>query len=286
MREIPVDGDLRMNVSVLTDRIARDRDEGFRPLMIVATAGTTSAGVIDPLIELAEVAARECVWFHVDAAWGGAAAFVPELRPALDGIERADSITFDAHKWLSAPMGAGIYLTRHPKILERTFGVNASYMPRREAELEVVDPYAHSIQWSRRFTGLKVFMSLMVAGWDGHAEAIRHQTTMGDCLRQRLQESGWEVVNRTPLPVVCFVDRALREGSTAEYLYAVQKSVVASGESWISIARVGDDNRPVLRAGITNFRTNAADVDALVESLNRARIQEGGRSVRSRSKAI
>src|SRR5262245_40619581 len=286
VREIPVDDDLRMDVGALTDRVARDRDEGLRPMMIVATAGTTSAGVIDPIGELAEVAARECAWFHVDAAWGGAAAFVPELRWTLDGIERADSITFDAHKWLSAPMGAGLYLTRHPEILERTFGVAASYMPRDAAEFEVVDPYTHSIQWSRRFIGLKVFMSLLVAGWEGHAEAIRHQTAMGDRLRLRLQESGWEVVNRTPLPVVCFVDRALWEGATAEYLEAVCKSVVASGEAWLSTARIGDERRPVLRAGVTNFRAKSADVDALVESLNRARIQEGGRSVRSRSKAI
>ncbi|MGH9768427.1 MAG: pyridoxal phosphate-dependent decarboxylase family protein [Blastocatellia bacterium] len=285
VREITVDDDLRMDIGALTDRIARDRAEGFRPLMIVATVGTTSAGVIDPTDELAEVASREGVWFHVDAAWGGAAAFVPEFRATLSGIEKADSITFDAHKWLSAPMGAGLYLTRHSEILKRTFGVATSYMPRDAAGLEVVDAFTHSIQWSRRFMGLKVFMSLLVAGWDGYAEAIRHQAAMGDRLRQRLQGSGWAVVNRTPLPVVCFVDRALREGATAEYLDAVCKSVVASGEAWLSVARIGDDDRPVLRAGVTSYRTEAADVNALVESLNRARIREGGRSDRSRSEA-
>ncbi|MCG3160323.1 MAG: L-2,4-diaminobutyrate decarboxylase [Acidobacteria bacterium] len=285
VREIPVDGELRMNAGALTERIERDRAEGFKPLMIVATAGTTSSGVIDPIDELAEVAAREGIWFHVDAAWGGGAAFAPELRATLGGIEKADSITFDAHKWLSAPMGAGLFLTRHPEILKRTFGMATSYMPRDAAGLEVVDPFTHSIQWSRRFIGLKVFMSLLVAGWDGYAEAIRHQTAMGDRLRRRLQDSGWEVVNRTPLPVVCFVDRALWEGATAEYLEAVCKSVVASGEAWLSIARVGDDNKPVLRAGVTSYRTNVADVDALVESLNRARIREGGRSARNSSGA-
>jgi glutamate/tyrosine decarboxylase-like PLP-dependent enzyme len=283
VREIPVDGDLRMDVVALTDRIARDRAEGFKPLMIVATAGTTSAGVIDPIGDLAEVASREGTWFHVDAAWGGAAALVPELRPALCGIEKADSITFDAHKWLSAPMGAGLYLTRHSNILHRTFGVATDYMPRDAADLEVVDPFTHSIQWSRRFIGLKVFMALLVAGWEGYAETIRRQVTMGGRLRERLKDSGWGVVNRTPLPVVCFVDRALREGSTAEYLDAVCRSVVASGEAWLSIARIGDDGRAVLRACVTNYRTEAADVDALVESLNRARIRNGGRNVGSNS---
>ncbi len=285
-REIPVDDELRMNVGAVADRIERDRAEGLKPLMIVATAGTTSAGVIDPIGELAEVAAGERVWFHVDAAWGGAAAFVPELRAALDGIEKADSITFDAHKWLSAPMGAGLYLTRRPEVLDRTFGVATNYMPRDAVGLDVVDPFTHSIQWSRRFIGLKVFMSLLVAGWDGYAESIRRQAAMGDRLRRGLQDSGWAVVNQTPLPVVCFIDRALWEGPTAEYLEAVCRSVVASGEAWLSIARIGDDHRPVLRAGITSYRTEEADVDALVESLNRARIREGGRSVRSGSKAF
>jgi glutamate/tyrosine decarboxylase-like PLP-dependent enzyme len=275
-----------MDAGALADRIARDRAEGFRPLMIVATAGTTNAGVVDPIDELAEVASRERAWLHVDAAWGGAAALVPELRASLGGIEKADSITFDAHEWLSAPMGAGLYLTRHSDILRRTFNVAASYMPRDAAGLEVVDPFTHSIQWSRRFIGLKVFMSLLVAGWEGYAEAIRHQTEMGDRLRQRLRDSGWSIVNRTPLPVVCFVDGALWEGATAEYLDAVCKSIVASGEAWLSVARIGDDNRTVLRACVTNYGTEAADVDALVESLNRARIRKGGRIVRSSSEAV
>jgi glutamate/tyrosine decarboxylase-like PLP-dependent enzyme len=286
VREIPVSDDLRMDAGALAECVARDKAEGFHPLMIVATAGTTNAGVIDPIDELAEVASREGIWFHVDAAWGGAAVLVPELRPTLGGIEKADSITFDAHKWLSAPMGAGLYLTRRPDILRRTFDVAASYMPRDAAGLEVVDPFTHSIQWSRRFIGLKVFMSLLVAGWEGYSEAIRHQTQMGDRLRQGLRASGWEIVNRTPLPVVCFVDGALWEGATAEYLGAVCKSIVASGDAWLSIARIGDGDRTVLRACVTNYRTGAADVDALVESLNHARIRKGGRIVRSTSEAV
>src|SRR5207249_952234 len=143
----------------------------------------TSAGAIDPIPDLAGIAEREGLWYHVDAAWGGAAALLPELRPRLAGIERADSITFDALKWLSVPMGAGIFLTRHPSILERTFGTGTSYMPRDAAGLDVVDPYSHSMQWSRRFIGLKVYLSLLVAGWDGYAAAIRHQVAMGDRLR-------------------------------------------------------------------------------------------------------
>jgi glutamate/tyrosine decarboxylase-like PLP-dependent enzyme len=103
------------------------------------------------------------LWVHADAAWGGAIALVPELRRHLDGIERADSITFDAHKWLSVPMAAGMFFTRHPSILERTFAVAASYMPRAGEGAPVVEPHRSSMQWTRRFIGLKLFLSLLVA---------------------------------------------------------------------------------------------------------------------------
>src|SRR5205085_9439575 len=161
---------------------------GYLPFLVVATAGTTNAGVIDPLPQVAAVAHDHRLWYHVDAAWGGAAAFVPELRPLLAGIEEADSITFDAHKWLSVPMGAGLFLTRHPQALTRAFHTPTPYMPQEARHLDVVDPFDHSMQWSRRFIGLKVFLSLAVAGWEGYAFAIRHQTEMGDHLRGLLRE--------------------------------------------------------------------------------------------------
>ncbi|HEY2739093.1 MAG TPA: aminotransferase class V-fold PLP-dependent enzyme, partial [Thermoanaerobaculia bacterium] len=186
VREIRVDSRLRLRPDDLAARIREDREAGLSPFFVVATAGSTGAGVVDPLEEIAQIADEERLWLHVDAAWGGAAALVPELKPVLRGIGRAASITFDAHKWLSVPMGAGLYLTRHAGILERTFRVATGYMPRDGAGLPVVDPYTHSMQWSRRFIGLKVFLSLAAAGWEGYAAAIRHQTAMGDRLRERL----------------------------------------------------------------------------------------------------
>jgi glutamate/tyrosine decarboxylase-like PLP-dependent enzyme len=286
VREISVDERLRMSVEELIERIEQDKAEGFQPLMIVATVGTTSAGIIDPVSRLAEVAAREGIWFHVDAAWGGAAALVPGLKDLLfQGIERADSITFDAHKWLSVPMGAGIYLTRHPDILQQTFRVATGYMPRDAAGLDVVEPYMHSLQWSRRFIGLKVFLSMLVAGWEGYIEHIRHQIAMGDHLRRALDAARWEVVNRTPLPIVCFVDREHPEGRTAEYLNAIVRMVVESGEAWISSARIGR-GQTVIRAGITNYRTGPENVEALVTLLNQARSGGEYRNARCDSKAI
>jgi glutamate/tyrosine decarboxylase-like PLP-dependent enzyme len=259
-----------MDPEALATRIAQDRDQGFAPFMVVATSGTTNAGAIDPLPAIAEVAAREKLWLHVDAAWGGAAALVPELRSLLDGIERADSITFDAHKWLSVPMGAGIYLTRHTGILDRTFRTAATYMPREAAELDVVDPCMHSMQWSRRAIGLKVFLSLAVAGWEGYTTAIRHMVAMGALLREQLEASGWQVVNKTPLPLCCFVDGRHAEGRTAEYLHALTMQVVGSGKAWISTARLAG-SVPVLRACITNYRTKAEDIAALIATLEEAR---------------
>jgi glutamate/tyrosine decarboxylase-like PLP-dependent enzyme len=228
--------------------------------------------VVDPIAALAEVAAAERLWFHVDAAWAGAAALVPELRPLLDGIEQADSITFDAHKWLSVPMAAGLYLTRHPDVLDRTCRITTGYMPRDAVGLEVVDPSTHSMQWSRRFIGLKLFLSLAVAGWPGYEMGIRHQVAMGDLLRQELEGSGWRVVNKTRLPVICFVDQRHPAGDTAPYVEAIAREVVSSGQAWISTTRVAEA-APVLRACITNYRTEATDVQALVQALNEARLR-------------
>jgi glutamate/tyrosine decarboxylase-like PLP-dependent enzyme len=288
LRVVPVDDALRMDLAALAEQIGRDRAEGYAPFLVVATAGTTNAGVIDPIPAVAEIAAAEGLWFHLDAAWGGAAALVPELRPLIAGIEAADSFTFDAHKWLSVPMAAGLFVTRHREILDRTFRIATAYMPKEALGLDVVDPHAHSLQWSRRFIGLKVFLSLMVAGWDGYASALRHQTAMGELLRRELTEAGWEILNRTELPVICFTDVSAEEaagapagvgasdgggtgGAPAEHFVAsIAREVVGSGEAWISTTRLGG-GRPALRACITSYRTAPGDVRVLVRLLGEAR---------------
>jgi glutamate/tyrosine decarboxylase-like PLP-dependent enzyme len=265
VRHIAVDRGLRMRPDALAQAIDSDRSAGARPFLVAATAGTTNAGAIDPLQQCGHIARRHGVWLHVDAAWGGGAAFVPESRPLLEGIEAADSITFDAHKWLSVPMGSGVYLTRHRDILDRTFRVQTAYMPREAADLDVVDPHLHTMQWSRRFTGLKVFLSMAVAGDEGYARALRHQTAMGNLLRTTLVRSGWHIENETPLPVVCFTD----PGGADPHQIAMR--VVGSGEAWISTT-VLSGSKTVLRACITNYRTTPEDISALIQSLGRARL--------------
>jgi glutamate/tyrosine decarboxylase-like PLP-dependent enzyme len=137
---------------------------------------------------------------------------------------------------------------------------------------DTVDPYTHSIQWSRRFIGLKVFLSLLVAGWDGYAAVIRHQTEMGDLLRHELQSDGWDIVNETRLPVVCFTNLRIPPEGQGAYLEAIAREVVSSGAAWISTTRL-DQGQPVLRACITNYKTGPQDVHALVQALELARVK-------------
>jgi aromatic-L-amino-acid/L-tryptophan decarboxylase len=265
LRVVPNDAVLKLDVAALRERIASDRAAGWRPVLIVGTAGTTGAGVIDDLPALAEVAAECGAWFHVDAAWGATAAFSPKLRVALRGIERGDSVTWDAHKWLSVPMGAGMFFTRHPTVLRRAFDVETTYVPPDAPGRE--DLYRGSMQWSRRFIGLKLFVTLATLGADGVRELVEHQAAMGDLLRRRLGERGWPVVNETPLPLVCFTHPRIVGGQRAatDVAFAVQQG----GRAWISDAALRGDER-VLRACITSFRTQPQDLDVLLDELDRA----------------
>lgn len=263
VRTIPADAAQRMKPAALREAIAKDRAEGALPFLVVATVGTTSSGAIDPLPEIATIAERARAWLHVDAAWGGLAALVPELRASIEGIARADSITFDAHKAMSAPMGTGMFLTRRDGVLDRVFGDRTGYMPRDGAG----DPYARSMQWSRRFLGLRVLLPLAAAGWDGYAASLRRQVALANRLRAALVERRWTIVNDTPLPIVCFVDR---EHASGRFLDAVARAVLASSGGWISVPRFASGGR-ALRACVDNHRTEERDIDRLVDALDAAR---------------
>jgi len=202
LRTVAIDRDLEMDVGDLERQVGEDRRKGLAPVMVVGTAGTTAAGAIDPLPNLARFCRQENLWLHVDAAWGGAAILSPRLRGHLAGIGAADSVTCDAHKWFSVPMGAGMFFCRHPDAVGEAFRAHASYMPGRTDA--GVDPYTSSVQWSRRFIGLKLFFALAQQGESGYVEMIEHQARMGDVLRESLERAGWRIVNNTPLPLVCF----------------------------------------------------------------------------------
>lgn len=267
VRRVPVDATLAMDVLRLREMISADRRQGHAPFMLAGTAGSTGTAAIDPLPALADIARDEGLWFHVDAAWAGAVRLVPARRHLLDGIERADSITFDPHKWLSVPMGAGLVLTRRREALTRAFALDTAYMPREGREHAALDPYAHSMPWSRHFSGLKVFLSLAAAGWDGYAAVIEHQIAMGGLLRERLTQTGWRVLNRSDLPLVCFTRAGAAWDLDAHQ--AVADRVIRSGRAWISTVVTARGN-PALRACVTNYRTSPADVETLIEALEAA----------------
>src|SRR6266403_136289 len=246
LRAVATDGQLQMDLGDLARRVAEDRHEGLAPFMVVGTVGTTGAGVIDPLPELARFCRAEGLWLHVDAAWCGAAILSPRLRGHLAGIEAADSITCDAHKWFSVPMAAGMFFCRHADAVDEAFRAETSYMPSKTLG-PVRDPYTTSVQWSRRFIGLKLFLSLAHQGESGYIEMIEHQMRMGEVLRESLRRAGWRIVNDTPLPLVCFTRDGL---ATDKFLAALYRRQIA----WMSEVRLGG-GAPVVRACITSFRT-------------------------------
>jgi glutamate/tyrosine decarboxylase-like PLP-dependent enzyme len=259
LRAIPTDRCLKMDLGELKKRVAEDRINGFLPFLVVGTGGTTAAGVIDPLQEIGHFCREEGLWFHADAAWGGSAILSPKLKRYLAGIEMADSITCDAHKWLSVSMGCGMFFCRHPDTVAEAFRADVSYMPGKPVG-PAFDPYTTSAQWSRRFIGLKLFLALAQHGETGYVEMIEHQTRMGDVLREALRSSGWRIVNSTPLPLVCFA----RDGVVpATFLAALHKRQIA----WMSEARLG--GIPVVRACITSFKTTERHIRWVVDEMNR-----------------
>jgi len=264
VRQVPHDKNLKLDIEALEVLLKQDIENGFAPFMIVATGGSTNAGVIDDVNEISVLAKKYNCWCHLDAAWGGAAVLIPELRHLLSGSEQCDSITFDAHKWLSVPMGAGMLLTKHVDILNRTCHISAAYMPVDKDETRVQDPFTHSMQWSRRFIGLKVFMSLALSGWQGYAKTLAHQVAMGRLLRQGLLDHGWQIHNDTPLPVVCFSHPDMSSKNLEQLIV----NIVESGEIWLSVTTL-DSQKPVARACITNFLTQEEDIDFFLRILNK-----------------
>lgn len=257
VRLVGTDGAGRMSAEALKGMIDADLEAGCVPVTVLATAGTTNAGMVDPLLECRRIADDYGLWLHIDAAWGGALIASDARRDALAGIETADSITIDAHKWFATTMGAGMFLTRHPDIPADVFRVSASYMPESEA---ANDFYLNSAQWSRRFVGLRLFMSLAVAGWRGYGDHVEHAIGLIERLASGLEAAGWRTENASPMAVGCFSPPGGQDA-----VQAAVDAVQASGRFWVSKAIFED--RPVLRACVTNGRTTIAEIDALVEFL-------------------
>lgn len=272
VRTIGTDDNYRLRVDHLERVIAADRAKGHLPFMVVATAGTTNAGMIDPMADIAAVCRREDLHLHVDAAWGGAVILSDKLKGQLAGIEHADTITFDPHKLLSVPMAAGMLITREARWLADTFHVETAYVP--ESSEVGLDNYRLSLQFSRRLIGLKLFMTMLSAGRQGYAETIEHQVAMAEYLAEQLSRRDWRMAVPPSLAIACFEDAradGLEREARAAHQAAMVEHVVDSGRAWISVTRIA--GRPVIRVCVTSYLTETRHIDELVELLEQARAE-------------
>jgi glutamate/tyrosine decarboxylase-like PLP-dependent enzyme len=259
LRVVGTAGDLTLRPESLQQCIERDLAEGWEPLMVVGNAGSTNAGMIDPLDAIAEVCARHRLWFHVDAAWGGAAAFSDKLRPALHGLGRASSVTFDPHKWLSTPLGTGMLLCAERERLPQAFGISAHYATAD------ADPYRQSLQWSRRFIGLRVLMALLAESWSGVARRVERHAVLADTFREWLRAEGWMLLNQTPLPILCIALPARAGSVDARQYDAWAQAINARGRVRVSSTRVA--GQAALRVCICSHLTENDDLRILMAEL-------------------
>lgn len=259
VRLVETDGGGRISPEALARTIAADRKAGGLPVMIAATAGTTNAGLIDPLHACADIAARENLHFHVDAAWAGALMLDETRRGLLDGIERADSVTADAHKWLAVPMGAGMIFLRDPGLMARAFAVSTGYMPDGDG----ADPYVTTNQWSRRFIGAKLWATLRSVGQAGYQALFDQHFELAARLRASLPERGWRLHGEGVLPILLFDDPEGRDSQ------AIADWIEADGSCWVG--RVDFEGASVIRVCFTSYLTEWSDVEILLDRLDAAR---------------
>ena len=268
VRSIPTDEAFRMRADELERAVADDLASGLHPFCVVATAGSTATGAIDPIPAVADICDRHGLWLHVDAAYGGAAAFSPELRPLLAGIDRADTIAFDPHKWLYTPQSSACLLARDPQTLRAAFSIDAAYV-REDAELSGrgVNIGELGPQWSRAFLALKVWMSLAAHGTEAYARRIAHDVELARYLDDRVREHpDLESMCPVTLSIACFryapagVDDATLDALNERLMIEIRRHGRTFPSNAVLSGRYG------LRACFVNHRTEADVVDDLVDA--------------------
>jgi aromatic-L-amino-acid decarboxylase len=250
----------RMRPEALRAAIEADEEAGLRPLAVVATVGTTSTTSVDPVAAIADVTRERNIWLHVDAAYAGPAAIIPEFRWMLDGVELADSLVLNPHKWMFVPMDLSVLFLKDESIIRRAFSLVPEYLTTPEAG--VVNYMDYGLQLGRRFRALKLWFVLRHFGAEGIREQLRRHIALAQEFASWVNaEPGWEVMAPHPLSVVCFryappgVVEAQRDALNAEILRAVN----ATGEAFLSHTKV--DGHYALRLAIGNLRTQRADVE-------------------------
>jgi glutamate/tyrosine decarboxylase-like PLP-dependent enzyme len=267
LRAIPADAAYRLRPDLLEQAIAADRAEGMQPFLVVGTAGTVDTGAIDDLSAIAGIAARERLWFHVDGAFGATAAISPALRPLLAGIERADSLALDFHKWAQVPYDAGCVLVRDPNLHIETFAQSLAYLTQEVRGLAGNPPWPRDLgpDLSREFRALKIWMTLKTYGADGIARVVESGCNIARHLAARIaREPTLEMLAPVTLNIVCF-----RVAEGAADLDALNREIVADLQE-LGIAAPSTttiNGKLAIRAALFNHRTIAADADALVDGV-------------------
>ena len=262
MRELPSDEGLRLSIAALHRAVSTDRAAGLRPFCVVANAGTTNTGAIDPLPEIASFARREGMWLHVDGAYGASAAVSERGRALLKGMGGADSLSLDPHKWLFQPFECGCFLVRDARLMRETFQIMPDYLQdvHRYAE---VHPCDYGIQLTREFRALKLWLSLQVFGAAAFRAAIEHGFEMAELAERLLRERGWVIESPAQMGIVCF----RRENTSDELHLHLVHTMLEDG--FAALTSTNLRGRVVLRMCTINPRTTAKDVEDTIDRLER-----------------
>ncbi len=269
LRLVAVDSRQRISLDALAAAIEADRASGATPFFVIGTAGTVDIGAIDDLAALARLCAREQLWFHVDGAFGALAMLVPELAPRLAGIEQADSLAFDFHKWAQAPYDAGFLLVRDGALHQQAFASSSAYLQREERGMSAGSPWPCDlgVDLSRGFRALKTWCTFKVYGADAIGAVIRHTCELAGYLESRIAVvAELELMASVELNIVCF---RYRFGDTEEQAGKLNRQMAIELQEAGKVAPSTTvlDGRVALRAAFVNHRTTRAEVDTLVEAV-------------------
>jgi glutamate/tyrosine decarboxylase-like PLP-dependent enzyme len=267
-RRVATDESHRMRPEALAEALERDRADGIRPWLVIASAGTVDTGAVDPLPEIADLCARHGAWLHVDGAYGGLFMLCPEGRERLAGIERADSLALDPHKTMFLPYGTGAALVRDGQSLKDAFSATAAYLEPLGPSSVGPEPADLSPELTRHFRGLRLWLPLQLAGVGAFRAAQSEKIGLARYFHARLSEmERWDAGPPPDLSVVAFRYRP-RKGDPDSFNEALLRRLQDEGRVFLSGTRIG--GAPWLRCAILSFRTHLEHVDATIDALERA----------------
>ena len=271
VRIIPTDMEFKLSMNKLKNAIAKDRLEGYQPFCMIATAGTTNTGTVDPLDEIGKLCKEEGLWFHVDGAYGGAAILSDKGAKVLKGIQKADSITVDPHKWFFQPYEMGCLLIRNHKWLSQTFTEKPEYLRDIEGNTSEINFYDHGVQLTRRFRALKLYMSIKTYGLNSFKEAVSYSIDLAEKTEKYIRKSSnWEVVSPATLAVINFRYNPIRQNFTEKQLdvlnQKISERIVSSKEALLVTTIL--NKQIVLRMCLINPRTTFDDVKSTLIKCN------------------